>query len=170
MPQRRKVSSRQPDLIPRSKTSTISLPDNHPMVILTDAVDWTEMEARAEKIRERTHSGHPLLSMMGEVSRFASRLRWPTMLASVAVGLAIVLRIALNSTNHIGWDPRLALFIFFAGAVSSWATWATRRSPVWLFSACVCVLFAILTVVLVAANILVPYELWLKRGLPPRPF
>jgi hypothetical protein len=50
MSQRQRGGSRQPDLIPRSKRSAISLPDNHPMVILTDAVDWTEMETRAEKI------------------------------------------------------------------------------------------------------------------------
>ena len=53
MAQRRKGGSRQPDLIPRAKQSTISLPDDHPMVVLTDTVDWTEMEARAEKIRAK---------------------------------------------------------------------------------------------------------------------
>jgi hypothetical protein len=53
MAQRRKGGCRQPDLIPRSKTSNISLPDNHPMVVLTDGVEWTEMDARAERIRER---------------------------------------------------------------------------------------------------------------------
>src|SRR5881396_271704 len=53
MAQRRKGGSRQPDLIPRSKQSTISLPDDHPMVVLTDTVDWTEMEVRAEKIRAK---------------------------------------------------------------------------------------------------------------------
>jgi hypothetical protein len=53
MAQRPKGGNRQPDLIPRSKQSTISLPDDHPMVILTDTVDWTEMETRAEKIRAK---------------------------------------------------------------------------------------------------------------------
>jgi hypothetical protein len=46
----RKGGSRQLNLIPRSKRSTISLPDNHPMVILTDTVDWV----REELIPERT--------------------------------------------------------------------------------------------------------------------
>lgn len=45
--------SRQPDLFVRSKQPKISLPDNHPMVVLTDTVDWTEMEVRVEKIREK---------------------------------------------------------------------------------------------------------------------
>jgi len=55
VPERRRGSggSRQPDLFTRSKQPKISLPDNHPMVVLTDTVDWTEMEVRAEKIRAK---------------------------------------------------------------------------------------------------------------------
>jgi hypothetical protein len=45
--------SRQPELFVRSKRPAISLPDNHPMVVLTDTLDWTEMEVRVEKIRGR---------------------------------------------------------------------------------------------------------------------
>jgi Transposase domain (DUF772) len=44
---------RQPELFVRSKRPAISLPDNHPMVVLTDTLDWTEMEVRVEKIRGR---------------------------------------------------------------------------------------------------------------------
>jgi len=36
-------------ILARSKRPAISLPENHPMVVLTDTVDWTEMEMRAEK-------------------------------------------------------------------------------------------------------------------------
>ena len=43
--------SRQRDLFQRAKRTTITLPDDHPLVRLTDLLDWTEMEARAEKIR-----------------------------------------------------------------------------------------------------------------------
>lgn len=43
--------SRQPDLIPRSKTPTIPIEPNHRLVLLTDHTDWTELEARAEVIR-----------------------------------------------------------------------------------------------------------------------
>jgi molybdopterin converting factor small subunit len=80
MPQRRKVGSRQPDLLLRSKTSTISLPDNHPMVVLTDAVDWTEMEARAERIREKklkNTAGRPprLRATLGALTLMALRSR-----------------------------------------------------------------------------------------------
>ena len=61
MPERRRGSggSRQPDLFARSKQPKISLPDNHPMVVLTDTVDWTEMEVRAAKIREKKFGKAP---------------------------------------------------------------------------------------------------------------
>jgi molybdopterin converting factor small subunit len=80
MVQRRKGGSRQPDLIPRSKQSTISLPDNHPMVVLTDTIDWTEMEARAEKIRAKklkNAAGRPprLRATLGALTLMALRSR-----------------------------------------------------------------------------------------------
>ena len=53
MSARRRGGNSQPDLFPRSKRPAISLPDNHPMVVLTDTVDWTEMELRAEKVRAK---------------------------------------------------------------------------------------------------------------------
>jgi hypothetical protein len=72
--------SRQPDLIARSKQSTISVPDNHPMVVLTDTVDWTEMEARAEKIRAKklkNAAGRPprLRATLGALTLMALRSR-----------------------------------------------------------------------------------------------
>jgi hypothetical protein len=80
MAQRRKGGSRQPDLIPRSKKSTISLPDDHPLVVLTDLVDWTEMEARAEQIREKklkNAAGRPprLRATLGALTLMALRSR-----------------------------------------------------------------------------------------------
>jgi hypothetical protein len=53
MSARRQGGNRQPDLFPRSKRPAISLPNNHPMVVLTDTVDWTEMELQAEKVRAK---------------------------------------------------------------------------------------------------------------------
>lgn len=78
MSQRRKGGSRQPELVPRSKRPAISLPDNHPMVILTDTVDWTEMEVRAEKIREKklkNAAGRPphLRATLGALTLMALR-------------------------------------------------------------------------------------------------
>jgi len=81
MSQRRKGGgSRQPDLLPRSKRPAISLPDNHPMVVLTDTVDWTEMEVRAEKIRAKklkNAAGRPphLRATLGALTLMAIRQR-----------------------------------------------------------------------------------------------
>jgi Transposase domain (DUF772) len=48
-----KGGNRQRELIPRARKATIPLSEQHPMVVLTDALDWTEMEVRAEKIRAK---------------------------------------------------------------------------------------------------------------------
>src|SRR5664279_6440928 len=80
MAERRRGSggSRQPDLFARSKQPKISLPDNHPMVVLTDTVDWTEMEVRAAKIREKklkNAAGRPphLRATLGALTLMALR-------------------------------------------------------------------------------------------------
>lgn len=56
----------------------ISLPDNHPIVVLANTVDWTEMEVRAEKIRERklkNAAGRPphLRATLGALTLMAIR-------------------------------------------------------------------------------------------------
>jgi hypothetical protein len=53
MSARHRGGNRQPDLFPRSKRPAISLPNNHPMVILIETVDWTKMEFQAEKVRAK---------------------------------------------------------------------------------------------------------------------
>jgi hypothetical protein len=78
MAQRPRGGSRQPDLLPRSKRPAISLPDNHPFVVLTDTVDWTEMEVRAEKIRAKklkNAAGRPphLRATLGALTLMAIR-------------------------------------------------------------------------------------------------
>jgi hypothetical protein len=78
MSQRPKGGSRQPELFPRTKHPAISLPDNHPMVVLTDTVDWTEMEVRVEKIREmklKNAAGRPphLRPLLGALTFMAIR-------------------------------------------------------------------------------------------------
>lgn len=80
MPRRPSGRNRQPDLFPRSKHPTIQLPDNHPIVVLTDTVDWTEMELRAEKIREKklkNAAGRPpqLRALLGALTLMAIRNR-----------------------------------------------------------------------------------------------
>jgi hypothetical protein len=80
MPRRPNGGSRQPDLFARSKQSTIAVPDNHPMVVLTETVDWTEMETRAEKIRTKklkNAAGRPprLRATLGALVLMALRAR-----------------------------------------------------------------------------------------------
>lgn len=70
--------SRQPDLFPRTKTATIPLSESHPMVVLADALDWTEMEVRAEKIRAKklkNAAGRPphLRTLLGALTVMAIR-------------------------------------------------------------------------------------------------
>ncbi len=43
--------NRQPELFERSKRPTIPIDPKHRLVLLTDEVDWTEMEERVEQIR-----------------------------------------------------------------------------------------------------------------------
>jgi len=45
--------SRQAELFPRSKKPTITIQDHHPLVWLTDRLDWTELEELVERIRRR---------------------------------------------------------------------------------------------------------------------
>ena len=40
----------QPDLLPRSKSPKIPISDNHPLIQLTDALDWDQMQDLAQQI------------------------------------------------------------------------------------------------------------------------
>jgi hypothetical protein len=78
MSARRRGGNSQPDLFPRSKRPAISLPSNHPMVVLTDTVDWTEMELQAEKVRAKklkSAAGRPpnLRATLGALTLMAIR-------------------------------------------------------------------------------------------------
>ena len=73
-----KGGNRQRELIPRARQATIPLSEKHPMVVLTDALDWTEMEVRAEKIRAKklkNGAGQPphLRALLGALTVMAIR-------------------------------------------------------------------------------------------------
>jgi len=73
-----KGGNRQRELIPRAMKTTIPLSEAHPMVVLTDALDWTEMEVRAEKIRAKklkNGAGRPphLRALLGALTVMAVR-------------------------------------------------------------------------------------------------
>jgi hypothetical protein len=42
---------RQPDLLPRSKSPTIAIADNHRLVQIADTLDWDELQQHAQEIR-----------------------------------------------------------------------------------------------------------------------
>lgn len=76
----RNSGSRQLDLFPRSQRPTIPLASDHPLVVLTDTVDWTEIEARAQQIRSKklkNAAGRPphLRATLGALAFMAIRYR-----------------------------------------------------------------------------------------------
>jgi hypothetical protein len=78
MPAPRRGGNRQPELFARCKRPAITLPENHPMVVLTDTVDWTELEIAAEKIRRKklkNAAGRPpaLRATLGALTLMAIR-------------------------------------------------------------------------------------------------
>lgn len=70
--------SRQAELFPRSKRPTIPIDENHRLVVLTDSLDWTELEIRAEAIRAgklKSAAGRPphLRALLGAMVLRATR-------------------------------------------------------------------------------------------------
>jgi Transposase domain (DUF772) len=70
--------SRQPELFPRSKRPTIAIEPTHRLVLLTDRLDWTEVEVRAESIRAsklKNGAGRPphLRALLGAMVLRATR-------------------------------------------------------------------------------------------------
>lgn len=70
--------SRQRELFGRSKQTTITVEHHHPMVVLTDTMDWTGMEVVAQGIRARklkNSAGRPphLRAMLGALTLMALR-------------------------------------------------------------------------------------------------
>ena len=72
------TANSQPDLLPRSKSPTIPIAENHTLVQLTDSMDWTEMEDHAQQIRSsklKNAAGRPphLRALLGAVLLMAIR-------------------------------------------------------------------------------------------------
>jgi hypothetical protein len=70
--------NRQREFFARSKRPTIAIDPNHRLVQLTDTLDWTEMEERAEGIRQKklkNGAGRPphLRTMLGAIVFMATR-------------------------------------------------------------------------------------------------
>ncbi len=74
----RRSGSRQGELFPRSKRPAIDLDPNHPLVRMTDTLDWDELESRVENIRRiklKSAAGRPphLRALIGSVLLMATR-------------------------------------------------------------------------------------------------
>jgi hypothetical protein len=71
-------ANRQPDLICRSKRPTIPISEDHRLVQMTDTLDWTELEDRAQQIRScklKNAAGRPphLRATLGAMLLMATR-------------------------------------------------------------------------------------------------
>src|SRR5216684_7238981 len=75
---KRRGRSRQPELFPRSKRPTVPIEENHRLVVLTDEIDWSELEERVELIRTsklKNAAGRPpqLRALIGALVLKATR-------------------------------------------------------------------------------------------------
>ena len=71
-------ANRQRDLVPRSKHPTIPIAEDHRLVQLTDTLDWSELEERAQQIRSaklKNAAGRPphLRATLGAMLLMATR-------------------------------------------------------------------------------------------------
>ena len=78
MQRRRRPGSSQGELFPRSKRPTIVIDEKHPLVVMTETLDWTALEELVEAIRRRklkNGAGRPpqLRALIGAVMFRATR-------------------------------------------------------------------------------------------------
>jgi molybdopterin converting factor small subunit len=69
---------RQPELLPRSKTPTIAIADNHRLVQIADTLDWDDLQQRVQEIRRaklKNGAGQPphLRATLGAMVLMATR-------------------------------------------------------------------------------------------------
>lgn len=96
--------------------------------------------------------------------------RWLSISAALFTALvwaALLARVVRYPDNHVGYNV-LRLAPLFAGVAGVGLLRRLDRLGVALLLAGL--LSIVLVVCLYTFDILVPYEVWLKRGMPPRPF
>lgn len=97
---------------------------------------------------------------------------WIALALTSATWLAVASRVLRYSENHVGYNV-LWLIPLFAGTA---ALGLLHRAVLGRMDilAWIVVLGGALSVVAIAGiyhfNVLLPYDVWLKRGMPPRPF
>lgn len=94
-----------------------------------------------------------------------------TLLGVITLGL-IFYRVLMFSDNHVGWNVLFLLPIF--GVIALLALIRRTQSIGSHGINHALIAFGILSAILVGVvyhfNILLPYEVWIKRGMPERPF
>lgn len=84
-----------------------------------------------------------------------------------ALAIAVLQR---APSNHIGVDPRwLGLVLLPAIMIIGVGTWRHARATPVLACTLVTLLFAVALVLVDQMNLLVQYDEWLRRGMPPSP-
>ena len=95
---------------------------------------------------------------------------WMVFIVAIEVWLAIGYRIIFDASNHTGLSHLYSYMVFIPLSVLALLTTRTSESKtplaIFLFSFVSC----IAVWCIYHYNVLVPYEVWLKRGIPLRPF
>jgi peptidoglycan/LPS O-acetylase OafA/YrhL len=79
-------------------------------------------------------------------------------------------RILSYPENHVGWNFMIMEFPSFILAASSAYHFSMNRNKLYLLIVMASIASSLLLAVIFYTNILVPYEEWLARGMPDRPF
>lgn len=89
---------------------------------------------------------------------------------SVFFWLFVLYRLVSYPENHVGWNILFCIPMFLVASASSTMAVSLTHKRHHIFF----VVTGILSIALVLAcyrfNVLIPYELWMERGMPSRPF
>jgi hypothetical protein len=92
----------------------------------------------------------------------------------LAIGLLfwgyVGFRLFKYSENHIGWNVLWSLAIFLPLAGFSLTEYFLSQRRLSLIIAIFAIVSTLAVFALYQFNILIPYEIWIKRGMPKRPF
>jgi hypothetical protein len=101
--------------------------------------------------------------------RYTTALMWSALGADALIWLVIAHRVLRYPVNHWGFDVRWLAVVFVVQVTA--AVVVRRGAPRTLVASVIAagVLAAAGSWALVEWNVLVPYELWLKRGMPASP-
>ena len=82
--------------------------------------------------------------------------------------LVVMYRVLLGASNHVGFELAGMRYVALMGMVLFASAWALARARWSLIGGALCALSLAGSYALDHYNILLPYEVWLKRGMPER--